>query len=142
MDFLDRKIISLDLAKRLSKIAEDKAIAMNVLVSIAIVDGSGKLLHFIRMDDSTDASVFVAIEKAMHSSAYKRPTKFHEELLEKGNSVVLGLPHSIPLEGGIPIVINNVAIGAIGVAGAKSEEDGIIAQAAVDYANSKIEQLL
>lgn len=130
---LDSKpVLTLAVARELASAAEAEAKRHDWKVSIAIVDDAGRLLYFQRMDGTGNASVDVALAKARHAVNYRRPTGFHQELLEKGNTVVLALPDSLPLEGGLPLMIESRAIGGIGVSGARSEEDGRIAQAAAD----------
>ena len=93
------------------------------------MDEAGRLLVFRRMDGTPNASVEVAIRKAEHAANYRRPTAFHQQLLAGGNAVVLGLPNLLPVEGGVPLEAGAHLIGAIGVSGAPSEDDGRIAGA-------------
>lgn len=127
-----KKALNLAVAKEIATAAESEARRNNWNVSIAIVDEAGRLLYFQRMDETTNASVEVAIAKAVHSANYRRDTKFHEELLSKGNNVVLGLPNSLPVEGGVRLIVDEKVIGAIGVSGAQSPQDGQIAKAGAD----------
>ncbi|WP_431477957.1 GlcG/HbpS family heme-binding protein [Massilia eburnea] len=98
-------------------------------MSIAVVDEAGQLIHFVRMDDTANSTVIVAQGKARHAVNYRRDTKFHQDLLEKGNAVVLGLPDSLPVEGGVRLVAAGKVIGAIGVAGVQASQDAQIARA-------------
>lgn len=127
-----RTVLSLAAAKELASAAENEARKNNWNVSIAIVDDSGRLLYFQRMDDTTNSSVEIAIAKAQHAANYRRDTKFHQEVLEKGNNVVLSLPNSMPLEGGLRLMVNDKVIGGIGVSGVRAIEDGQIAKAGAD----------
>lgn len=127
-----RTTLNLAAAKEIAAAAEAEARKNNWNVSIAIVDDAGRLLYFQRMDDTTNASVDVAIAKALHSANYRRDTKFHEDILTKGNNVVLSLPNSMPLEGGLRLLADGKVIGAIGVSGVQSEQDGQIAKAGAD----------
>lgn len=128
----NRTTLTLAAAKEIAAAAEAEARKNNWNVSIAIVDDAGRLLYFQRMDDTTNASVEVALAKAVHSANYRRDTKFHEDILTKGNNVVLSLPNSMPLEGGLRLVSDGKVIGAIGVSGVQSEQDGQIAKAGAD----------
>lgn len=127
-----KKVLTLAAAKEIAAASEAEARKNNWNVSIAIVDESGRLLYFQRMDETTNASVEVAIAKAQHSANYRRDTKFHEDILSKGNTVVLSLPHSMPLEGGLRLEVEGKMIGAIGVSGVQSPQDGQIAKAGAD----------
>jgi glc operon protein GlcG len=130
-----KKTINLAVAKEIAAAAEAEARKNGWNVAIAVVDEAGRLLYFQRMDDTTNASVEVAIAKAVHSANYRRDTKFHEDLLSKGNDVVLGLPHSLPIEGGLRLINDGKVIGGIGVSGVQSEQDGQIAKAGADLLN-------
>jgi glc operon protein GlcG len=124
--------LNLAVAKEIVAAAEAEARKNSWNVSIAIVDDAGRLLYFQRMDETTNASVEVAIGKAVHSANYRRDTKFHEDLLSKGNDVVLALPNSMPIEGGLRLLSEGKVIGGIGVSGVQSEQDGQIAKAGAD----------
>jgi glc operon protein GlcG len=126
-------ILSQSMAKQIADVAEQEAIKNNWTVSIAIVNESGMLLHFTKMDESTNASGEIAIAKAKHSAFYKRDTKFHQDLLTKGINAVLTLPNSLPFEGGVQLIYQSKTIGAIGVSGAAAEDDGKIAKAGADF---------
>jgi len=127
-----KKVLNLGIVKEIAAAAEAEARQHGWNVSIAIVDEAGRLLYFLRMDDSSNASVDVAIAKAKHAANYCRDTKFHEDILSKGNAVVLGLPDSLPIEGGLRLMYDNKVIGGIGVSGVQSEQDGQIAQVGAD----------
>ncbi|RNF85470.1 heme-binding protein [Lysobacter psychrotolerans] len=128
-----KPVLTLAAAKEIASAAEAEARAHSWRVSIAIVDDSGRLLYFQRMDDTTNASVDIAIAKAQHAANYRRDTKFHQELLENGNHVVLTLPASMPLEGGLRLMVDDRVVGGIGVSGAQAAEDGQIAKAGADW---------
>ncbi len=103
------------------------------MVSIAVVNEAGQLMYFTKMDNTTVASGDIAIAKARHAAYYRRDTKFHEDLLAKGNNGVLSLPHSLPIEGGVQLIYSNQVLGAIGVSGVASHEDGKIAKAGASF---------
>ncbi len=124
-----RAVLNLNVAKQVAAAAEAEARRNNWNVSIAVVDEAGQLMHFIRMDDTANSSVAVAQGKARHAANYRRDTKFHQDVLEKGNTVVLGLPDSLPLEGGVRLVADGKVIGAIGVSGVQAPQDAQIARA-------------
>lgn len=127
-----KKVLNLAVAKEIAAAAEAEARKNNWNVSIAIVDEAGRLLYFQRMDDTTNASVEVAIAKAQHSANFRRDTKFHEDLLTKGNNIVLALPNAMPLEGGLRLVADEKVIGGIGVSGVQAPQDAQIAKAGAD----------
>ncbi len=127
-----RKVLNLATAKEIVAAAEAEARKNNWNVSIAIVDEAGRLLYFQRMDDTTNISVEVAIAKAQHAANFRLDTKFHEDLLEKGNKVVLALPTGMPIEGGLRLLADVKVIGGIGVSGVQAPEDAQIAKAGAD----------
>ena len=126
--------ISLEQAKKVIAAAEVEAKKNNWPVAIAVVDGAGFLVAFQRLDNTQLGSVKVAIEKAGTSAKFRRPTKVFEDLLGMGgtNLKVLKLPDALPIEGGLPIILDGKIIGAIGVSGVKSTEDGQIAAAGLE----------
>jgi len=130
---LSKTILSQKVARLVANIAETEAIRLSLKVSIAIVNDAGTLIFFSRMDESTNASTDISIAKAKHAAYYRRDTKFHETLLANGNNIVLSLPNSMPIEGGVQLIYQNKTISAIGISGAASVEDGLIAKAGADY---------
>jgi glc operon protein GlcG len=124
-----RAVLNLGVVKQIAAAAEAEARKNNWNVSIAVVDEAGQLMHFISMDDTANSTIIVAQGKARHAVSYRRDTKFHQDILEKGNAVVLGLPDSLPVEGGIRLVADGKVIGAIGVAGVQASQDAQIARA-------------
>lgn len=126
--------ITLEQAKKVLAAAEVEAKKNSWPVAIAVVDGSGFLVAFQRLDNTQLGSVEVALQKAKTSAHFRRPTKAFEEVLGMGgaNLKVLSLPGALPIEGGLPIVVGGKIIGAIGVSGVKSTEDAQIATAGLD----------
>ena len=131
--------ISLDAAKKVIAAAEAEAQKNNWPVAIAVVDGAGFLVAFHRLDNTQLGSVEVALQKAKTSAHFRRPTKAFEERLAGGGAdqKILALPGALPIEGGLPIVVDGKIIGAIGVSGVKSNEDGQIAAAGLETLKSK-----
>jgi uncharacterized protein GlcG (DUF336 family) len=124
--------IAVETARKLAAtaIAEGKKNGWNV--AVAIVDTAGDLVFFERMDNTQAAATIVSQEKARTAARFKRPSKAFEDALAGGRQAILGLPGVTPLEGGIPLVIEGKIVGAIGVSGATSPQDGMCAQAAAD----------
>jgi len=124
--------ISVETARKVAAAAVAEGKKNNWSVAVAIVDTAGELVFFERIDNTQAGSITVAQEKARTSARFKRPTKAFEEALVGGRQAILGLPGVTPLEGGIPLLIEGKIVGAIGVSGATSQQDGICAQAGVD----------
>lgn len=111
-------------------IAEGKKNGWNV--AVAVVDIGGDLVFFEKIDHTQVGSVVVSQEKARTSVRFKRPTKVFEDAVVGGRNVILSLPGATPIEGGIPLLVDGKIIGAIGVSGATSQQDGVCAQAGAD----------
>lgn len=92
-------------------------------VAVAVVDPAGELVFFERMDSTQMASVLVSQEKARTAARFKRPSKAFEDAVAGGRTAIMALPGVTPVEGGVPIVIDNKIVGAIGVSGATSPQD-------------------
>ena len=94
-------------------------------MAVAIVDPAGTLVYFEKIDETQHGSVTVAIEKARSAALFKRPTKSFQDAVAGGGVGVrvLALPGAMPLEGGVPLVIDGLIVGAIGVSGGTSEQD-------------------
>ena len=128
----DKKVLTLDGAKKVAAAAETEARKNNWNVVIAVVDDGGHLVYLQRIDGTQTGSIDVAIQKARTAQAFKRSTKVFEDAIAGGRNAILALPGALPLEGGLPIVVGGQVVGAIGVSGVKSTEDGQIAKAGAD----------
>jgi uncharacterized protein GlcG (DUF336 family) len=127
-----KKSLSLSVAKQVAAAAEKHAADNKWNVCIAIVDDGGHLIYFQRIDGTQTGSVQVSQRKAQTAIAFKRPTKVFEEGVAGGRNALLALPGAVPLEGGLPLVVDGQMIGAIGVSGVTAQQDGLIAQAGAD----------
>ena len=126
--------ITLDVAKQAAAAALAEARAHSWAMAVAVVDTAGLLVYFEKMDDTQSGSVLIAQAKARSAALFKRPTKAFQETLAGGGDGlrVLGLEGAVPVEGGVPLLINGSIAGAIGVSGGTSGEDGVCAAAAVN----------
>src|SRR5512134_2050011 len=126
---LDKKVLSLEAAKKIAAAAEGAARDKGVGVVIAVVDDGGNLILLHRLDDTQVASVEVGIGKARTAAIFRRPSKEFEDQIRNGRIAALALPGATPLQGGIPITVEGKVIGAIGVSGNTPQEDEDIAKA-------------
>jgi uncharacterized protein GlcG (DUF336 family) len=124
-----RQVLTLEIAKRIASAAAAEATANKWTVVIAILDEGGHLMYLERIDDTQIASIQVAQAKARSAVGFKRPTKVFEDAVAGGRTAILSLPDAMPVEGGVPLVLNGRVVGAIGVSGVTSQQDGQIAQA-------------
>jgi uncharacterized protein GlcG (DUF336 family) len=124
-----RKKLTLEAARRIASAAEAEALRQEFTMCIAVVDDGGHLLCFARMDDTQLGSIEVAIAKARSALMFRRPTKALEDRLTGGWMPTLGLAGVVPIEGGVPLIVEDEIIGAIGVSGGTAQQDGQIAAA-------------
>ena len=118
-------------AKRVADAALAPARANGWTVVVAIVDTGGFLVYLEKLDQTQVGSVAIAEDKARSAAIFKRPTKmFHERLARGGDGlIVLALNGAVPVEGGLPILVDGKLIGALGVSGGSSAEDEVCAEA-------------
>ncbi|HEY3042917.1 MAG TPA: heme-binding protein [Vicinamibacterales bacterium] len=126
--------ITTELAKKAASVALAEARANNWTMAAAVVDPGGILVYFERMDDTQNASSKIAIDKAVSAALFKRPTKTFQDSIERGGIGlrVMTLRGAIPVEGGVPLVINGQIVGGLGVSGGTAEQDGQCAKAATE----------
>ncbi len=126
--------ISLENAKKAAGPALAEAEKNHWNMAVAVVDPSGNLVYYEKMDNTQLGSANVAIDKARSAALYKRPSKAFEDAVAGGGGGlrVLQLRGATPLEGGIPLVMDGKIVGAIGVSGGTGSQDGQCAKAGAD----------
>ncbi len=126
--------ITLEQAKKVAAAAEAEARKNKWNVFIVIVDSSTNPVLLQRMDDTQLGSLNVAQRKAFTAAAFRRSTKVFEDGVAAGGAGlrVLASDQIIAIEGGLPIIVNGKVVGAIGVSGVTSQQDGIIAKAGTE----------
>jgi len=126
--------ISLENAKKAAAAALAEVRKNNWTMAVAIVDPAGDLVYFEKMDDTQVASTIVSQEKARSAARFKRPTKAFQDMLAAGGEGVrvLRIRGAVPVEGGLPIAMGGKVVGAIGVSGGTSAQDGQCAKAGAD----------
>ena len=127
----NKPVLTLTDAKRVAAAAEAEAQRNDWHVVIAVVDDGGHLLYPQRSHDPPVGSVETAIKKAHAAVAFQRPTKASEDAVLGGRLIHLALPGVIPAEGGVPLEIDGVIAGGLGISGVRSFQDGQIAAAGV-----------
>ena len=128
--------IGFEAAKKAIAAAEAEAKKNNWAVAIAIVDTGGHLVAFSRIDNTQIGSIDIALGKARTANNLKRPTKALQDGIAQGgaNLRLLAVKDVLPLEGGVPIVVDGKIIGAIGVSGVMSTQDAEVAMAGASAA--------
>ena len=126
--------INLEDAKKVAAPALAEAAKLHLTMAVAIVDISGNLVYYEKMDNTQLGSATVAIDKARSAALFKRPTKAFQDALASGpdGARVLSLHGATPVEGGIPLLMEGKIVGAIGVSGATSAQDAQCAKAGAD----------
>ena len=126
--------ITLENAKKATVPALAEAAKNNWAMAVAIVDPAGNLVYYEKMDNTQLGSANVAIDKARSAALFKRPTKAFQDALAAGGDGlrILRIQGATPVEGGIPLVSDGKIVGAIGVSGGTSAQDGQCAKASVD----------
>ncbi|MDP2694564.1 MAG: heme-binding protein [Gallionella sp.] len=127
----DKPVLTLKDAKRIAAAADAEAQRNGWRVVIAVVDDGGHLLYLQRSHDTQFGSVETAIKKAHAAVAFQRPTKASEDAVLGGRLIHLSLPGVIPAEGGVPLEIDGIIVGGLGISGVRSSQDGQIAAAGV-----------
>src|SRR5438093_9721879 len=122
-----KKVLTLDVAKKIAAASEAEAKRRGSTVVIVVVDDGGHLLLLERLDDTQVASVEVGIGKARTAAIFRRPSKVFEDQVKNGRVAALALPGATPLQGGVPLIFDGKVVGAIGVSGNTPQEDEDIA---------------
>jgi glc operon protein GlcG len=120
-----------EVAKKAAAAALAEARKNNWTMAAAIVDTAGDLVYFEKVDGTQAASTLIALDKARSAVRFKRPTKALQDVLAAGGEGLrlLALQGAVPVEGGIPLLMDGKIVGAIGLSGGTSQQDGQCAQA-------------
>jgi glc operon protein GlcG len=125
-----RPMLTLEDCRKVSDAAEAEARKNKWNVCIAILDDGGHLLHLARMDGASPANARIAIEKGRTAAESRRSTAAWQERI-KTRPELLRMPDITPIQGGLPIVVEGICIGAVGISGVQSHEDEQIAAAGI-----------
>jgi glc operon protein GlcG len=140
---IEKKSLNLDGAKKALAAAVDYAKKNKAPGGvIAVVDEGGNLMALERLDGTFAMGATISIGKARTAVLFKKPTRFFEELINKGRTAMTAVDGFTPLIGGIPIVVAGEVIGGIGVSGAASanqDEELALAGAAAFSESAKVD---
>jgi glc operon protein GlcG len=128
--------IGFEAAKKVMAAAEAEAVKNNWPMAIVILDSSGHVVMLHKLDNTQYGSIGVAEDKAHSALDFRRPSKVFEDLVAQGGIGLrtLALRGAAPFEGGVPIVTDGKIVGAVGVSGGTSQQDGQVAKAGADAA--------
>lgn len=127
-DFVPTHRITQEATLRMLEAGVARATTMRTPVSLAVVDASGELLAFLRMDGARLFSARATIKKAITSASQKLPTGYFPREGEVSMQIRMdGDFTNVP--GGFPITVEGQVVGGAGAGGAKTEEDVEIAKA-------------
>jgi uncharacterized protein GlcG (DUF336 family) len=125
------RFITLEAAKAMAAAGEAEARKNGWNVAIAVVDAGGGLILFHKLDETQPGSIWVAQGKARTAALFKRPTKAIEEAIAAGKQGFLAVEGVVPIQGGLPVIVEDKVIGAVGVSGVTSAQDEQVAFAAL-----------
>ncbi|TEA79559.1 GlcG/HbpS family heme-binding protein [Allopusillimonas ginsengisoli] len=127
-----KPVLSITDVKAILSAAEAHATANKWAVSISVVDDGGHLLGMVRLDGAAPISAQISPAKARTAALGRRESKGYEDTINQGRTAFLSAPGMQGmLEGGVPIIVQEQVIGAVGVSGVKSSDDVAIAQAGI-----------
>ena len=127
----NRPVLTLEDCKLIAGAAEAEARKNKWEVAIAVMDEGGHLLHFHRMDGATPANAEIAMGKGRTAAVSRRSSAMWEQRIKDGRLSMLAMP-LLPVQGGLPIMVEADCLGSVGVSGVQSHEDEQIAQAGID----------
>jgi uncharacterized protein GlcG (DUF336 family) len=133
-----RQALTLAGAKAVATAAAAEARRLNAGGAIAVVDDGGNLVYLERLDDTFPAAAVVAIEKARTAATFRKATRDFENAIAKGRTALVAVDAMTPLQGGVPVAVDGIVVGAVGVSGAMSaqQDDDIATVAAQAIAPS------
>ncbi len=140
-EIVEKKSLDLEGAKKAIAAATDYAKKKNAPGGvIAVVDEGGNLMALERLDGTFAMGATISVGKARTAVLFKKPTRFFEELINKGRTAMTAVDGFTPLIGGIPIVIDGQVVGGIGVSGAASaNQDEELALAGANAIADRVE---
>lgn len=126
--------VNLATAKKAAAAAEAYATGKGWKMAIVIVEPSGDLVYFEKMDDTQYGSIKVATTKATSAAMFRRPTQVFHDLLAKGSefTYLLQLEGANSVPGGFPIVAGGKIVGGIGCSGGTGAQDSETCKAGLD----------
>jgi len=128
------KDLSLAMAVTIAQTAVQTCKAQGYQVSAHVLGRNGEILVSMRGDDTGPHTLENSMKKAYTSRAQRLPSgKFAENVKANPTVGALHLTNMVPAQGGLPSMIGQDVIGAVGVSGAPGgDKDEVCAQAGID----------
>jgi glc operon protein GlcG len=127
--------LTLDDCKHIAAACEAEAKRHDWSVAIAVLDDGGHVLLLTRMDGAAPVTALIAIEKGRSAAVMRRSTKAAEERV--ADRVALLKMPVLPVQGGVPIIVQGECAGAVGVSGMQSHEDEQVCNAGIAALTSR-----
>lgn len=124
--------IRLERAKAVAAAAEMEAKRHNWKMACAVVEPTGDMVYFEKIDNTLYGSTAIAQEKARTAALFRRPTKVFQDRINASQPAYLSFTGVSAIEGGVPLVDHGQIIGAIGCSGGSSDQDGVVAKAGAE----------
>lgn len=129
------QILTLADARRIIDAAKHEAANNGWNMCIAVCDAGGHTMLLERMDGAPPMSAQIAPAKANTSVLGGKPSQVFEDMINQGRVAALAMP-ILPMGGGVPVVRDGHVVGAVGVSGAKPQEDAQVAEAGIATLNA------
>lgn len=128
--------LDLNDARKMIAGGQAKACEIGVPMCIAIVDESGQLIAFERMEGGKVTSTTIAIDKAFTAAGAKKATHEYGAASQPG-APAYGIASAIGgrlmvVGGGLPVMVDGACVGGIGVSSGSPAQDQEVAQAGID----------
>lgn len=134
---LDIKRLSIEEAKVLVEGGTKKSEEMGIPMCIAVCDESGHLIAFDRMNGGKVSSISIAIDKAFTGAVARNGTHVYNQLCQPGQPTfgihITNGGHFSIIGGGLPVLVDKVIVGGIGISSGTAVQDLEVAEAAVAY---------
>lgn len=129
--------LSIEDAQLLIQGAREHANQIGVPMCIAVVDESGNLIAFERMNGGKITSITVATDKAFTAGAARKATHEYNEVCTPG-SLVFGIHTAIGgrlcvVGGGLPVMVDGECVGGIGISSGTPQQDMACAEAGIQH---------
>ena len=127
--------LTLEDAKQMLSAAEAKAGSLGIPYCVAVVDAGGHLVAFLRQDGALIGSIDLAINKAVTARIFDKTTSYLATLAQSGKPL-FGIQESnsekvVIFGGGIPVILDETIVGAVGASAGTVEQDIAVAEAAI-----------